>query len=164
MIEKFPRAVSRFGTNWTHYKSKSWSKPRKHLNISASLNLVDSHCAMAQECFELTPKPPKKRRKKNLNFVSLILFWHIFKRWVPKKLCSVHMSSGKSNIQVIIPLNLPYSSYILTVKFSRFLNNGQSTGLQSPVVQEYMSKISEFGYFEARQHSMRRNCVLPLSL
>ena len=59
------------------------------------------------------------------------------------------MSLGKSNIPVKIPLNLPNPSYINPLKFSRF----------RAVVQEYMSKISEFGDFEGWQHSLWRNCV-----
>ena len=39
LIEEFQRIISRFGTNWTHHKSKSWPKSRKHLNFLATFYL-----------------------------------------------------------------------------------------------------------------------------
>ena len=44
------RILSWFGSNRMHHKSKSWSKPRKHLNILATFYLVGLHCAMVWFC------------------------------------------------------------------------------------------------------------------
>ena len=42
LLETFWRMISRFWTKWTYNKKESLFKPRKHLNISATLYLVNS--------------------------------------------------------------------------------------------------------------------------
>ena len=46
-LETFWMLISRFGTKWTCIIGKSLLKPRKHLNISATLYLVDSALCIA---------------------------------------------------------------------------------------------------------------------
>ena len=105
-------------------------------------------------CLELMPKLPIKG-----SFAKFSLLKFFLRDVCKKKLYQL----GKSNNKATIPLNLPNPSYIIPPKYSRIRKSGQSAGLQSAVVKEYLSEISKFKYSKRWQPSLCR-IFLPLSV